>query len=217
MGAPALHGTRPDAGQADLDVLEGADERRPGHRSVLASAAVVAALLFGMTAVDRAPAPEPEPLLVLRDAELVTRDRPIGDRLAEAGMHVEVVNTSDVIMVVRGASLVPGTWAVEVVDRPLLRPGQSVVLSLHRTVRCDERASNGAVPEHLVVEASTDDATLAVRLAVDDPAAYGGRLDDALRDPGRACVVTDDVVSGPIGDLVGEYRARRATSDAPGS
>ena len=209
-----------------MDVLVGADEvgvdddggagRR--RRSALASAAgvtaVVTALLLGTTVVDRSP--EAAPLLALWGAEPVPRDRTVGDRLAEAGLHVEVVNTSDLTMVVRGASLVPGAWEVDLVDRALLRPGQTVLLSLHRTVSCDERASYGPAPEHLVVDASTGGGTVAVRLAVDDPAAYGGRLDDVLRDPGRACVVTDDDVGGPIGDLVGEYRARRAApQDAP--
>ncbi len=219
MGAPALRGP------PDVDVLAGADEgggdddgAGPRHRSALASAAgvtaVVSALLLGTTVVDGPP--EPAPLLALRGAEPVPRDRTVGDRLAEAGLHVEVVNTSELTMVVRGASLVPGAWEVDLVDRALLRPGQSVLLSLHRTISCDERASYGPAPEHLVVDASTDGGTVAVRLAVDDPAAYGGRLDDVLRDPGRACVVTDGDVGGPIGDLVSRYRARRAAPPEDG-
>ena len=178
-------------------------------------AAVVAALLLGAAALHRSPRPD-APLLVLRAGELVPRDRTVGDRLAEAGMHVEVVNTGDRTLDLRSASLVPGAWEVEVVDRPLLLPGESVVLSLHRTVVCDERASYGPSPEHLVLEATTDDDEDAVvRLPVADPSAYGGRLDDALRDPRRACAATGGDVEGPIGDLVGSWRARRAWPPVP--
>ena len=96
-----------------------------------------------------------------------------------------------------------------------LVPGESVVLSLRRTVRCDGDAMHGPSPEHLVLTArgSADD-DVVVRLPVADEAAYGGRLDEALRDPGRACVATGDV-GGPLGDLVGSWRARRAWPPVP--
>jgi hypothetical protein len=216
VGADATHRPCPVDGQAPGDVLVGGDDEGPERPPVLwAAAAVAAALLAGATAVD--PSPEPDAaLLALRAGHLVPRDRILDDRLAEAGMHVEVVNASDRTLDVRGASLLPGAWEVDVVDRSLLQPGESVVLSLHRTVVCDERASYGPFPEHLVVEARTeDDEAALVRLPVADPSAYGGLLDDALRDPGRACVVAGDEVGGPIGDLVGSWRARRASPPSP--
>ncbi len=151
---------------------------------------VAAALLVGATAVDTSPDTE-APLLALRPGELVPRDRVLDDRLAVAAMHVEVVNSTDRMLDVRSASLVPGAWEVDVVDRTLLLPGESLVLSLHRTVVCDERASYGPFPEHLRLEARTDDGEdVVVRLPVTDrPAARAG-LADALRHPGRACTGT---------------------------
>ena len=206
MGAPATHRPGPDGLQDPGDVLAGGDEAAGRHPALLV-AAVVAALLVGATTVDLSPQAPP---LALREGELVPRDRIVDARLAEAAMHVEVVNTSERTVDVGAAALVPGAWEVDVVDRTLLRPGESLVLSLRRTVVCDERASYGPSPEHLVLEARTaDDEDVVVRLPVRDPAAYGGQLDEALRDPGRACVATG-VVSGPVGDLVGSWRARRA-------
>ena len=189
------------------DVLAGGDDDGRRHPALWA-AAVAGALLVGVAAIDRSP---DAPGLVLRDGVLVTRDHPVDERLAEAGMHVEIVNAGDRTLTVERAALEPGAWDVDVVDRPVLVPGESLVLSLHRTVSCDERASYGPAPEHLVLEAR-DPAQVAVvvRLPVSDPAAYGGRLDDALRDPGRACVVTGGDAGGPIGDLIGSWRARRA-------
>ncbi len=217
MGADATHRPCPADGQATADVLVGAGDAGPGRRTALAAAAVVAALLVGATALDRSP-DRPAPVLTLRAGELVPRDRTVGDRLAEAGMHVEVVNAAGLAMDVRAASLVPGAWQVDIVDRTLVRPGESLVLSLHRTVVCDERASYGPFPEHLVLEARTSgEDDVVVRLPVAGPSAYGGRLDDALRDPGRACVVTGGDVGGPLGDLVGSWRARRAWPPAPSS
>ena len=204
MGAQVTH--RPQADEPPDDVLAGGDEAA-GRHPALWVAAAVATVLVGAATVDRSPQP---PLLVLREGELVPRDRIVDERLAEAAMHVEVVNTSERTVDVGAAALVPGAWEVDVVDRTLLRPGESLVLSLRRTVVCDEQASDGPSPEHLVLEARTaDDEDVVVRLPVRDPAAYGGQLDVALRDPARACVATG-VVRGPIGDLVGSWRARRA-------
>ena len=210
MGAHASHLPRPADRPVTADVLVAGAERTGRHPSLWA-AAVVAALVVAAAAVDRAPAP-PDPVLVLREGEIVPRDRTLDERLAEAGLHVEVVNAGDRTLDLRRAALVPGAWEVDVVDRPLLVPGESLVLSLHRTVLCDEHASYGPSPEHLVLEARTadDGRPVVVRLPVADDAAYGGRLDDALRDPGRACVVSGDDVGGPLGDLVGSWRARRA-------
>ena len=191
MGADATHRSCPADGQSTADVLVGADDDRPSGRTRLwTAAAVLGGLLLGATALDRSTEPA-TPLLVLRAGELVPRDRTVDDRLAEADLHVEVVNTGVRTLDLRSASLVPGAWQVDIVDRPVMLPGESVVLSLHRTVVCDERASYGPFPEHLVLEATTADGEDAlVRLPVAHPAAYGGRLDDALRDPGRACVAT---------------------------
>ncbi len=178
---------------------------------------MVVALLVGAAAVDRPQTPQ-EPVLVLRDGEIVPRDRALVVRLAEAGLHVEVVNAGHRVLDLRRAALVPGAWEVDVVDRPVVVPGESLVLSLHRTVVCDERASYSPFPEHLVLEARTadDGQEVAVRLPVADPAAYGGRLDEALRHPGRACVVSGDDIGGPLGDLVGSWRARRAWQSGQG-
>ena len=187
MGADATHSPGPVAGPAPTDVLAGADDDRLPRSRLWTAAAVLAALLLGATTLDPPAGPD-APRLALRAGELVPRDRTVDDRLAEAGMHVEVVNTGDRTLDLRSASLVPGAWEVDVVDRPLVLPGESLVLSLHRTVVCDERASYGPSPEHLVLEARTDDdEDTVVRLPVADPSAYGGQLDDALRDPGRAC------------------------------
>lgn len=214
MAAAATSQPRPPDGRAPVDVLV-ADG--PGRRSpVWPAAALLVALLLGTTVVDREPAPAP-PVLALRAGELVARDRTIDARLAEAGMHVEVVNTGDRTLELRRAALVPGAWAAELVDRPLLVPGESAVLSLHRTVRCDEPGSYGPAPEHLVLEAAADDGDVVlVRLPVADPSAYGGRLGEALGDPGRACVVTGGGAGGAIGDLVSSWRARRAWPPVPG-
>ena len=186
----ALDGTRrpwPEDGQADTDVLVGADGA--GHRSAVVVVGIVVAVLAGGAALDRSP--EPDPVLALRAGALVPRDRTVDDRLAEADVHVELVNLAGHALDVRRVALVPGAWEADVVDRTRVPPGESVVLSLHRTVVCDERASYGPFPEHLVLEATTADGEDAlVRLPVAHPAAYGGRLDDALRDPGRACVAT---------------------------
>ena len=216
MGADATHRPGPGQGQAPPDVLVGADEG-PGRRPAVWAAAVVAAVVVGAATVDRSPAPR-APLLALRHGELLPRDRTVGHRVAEAGMHVEVVNTTDRALDVRAARLVPGTWEVDVVDGTLVQPGRSIALSLHRTVVCDERASYGPFPEHLVLEAQTShDEAAVVRLPVADPAAYGGRLDDALRDPGRACLVASGAGSGPLGDLVDSTGARRAWPPVPSS
>jgi hypothetical protein len=212
VGADPTHRPCPADGQTPRDVLVGADEAG-GRRPAVRAAAVVAALLVGAAAVDRSP--PPAPLLALRDGDLVPRDRTVGDRLAEAGMHVEVVNAADLAMDVRAASLVPGAWEVDVVDRTLVRPGESIVLSLHRTVVCDERASYGPFPEHLVLEVRTSDDAEAVVVSLPVADAYGGRLDDALRDPGRACIVTGGDVGRPLGDLVSSWRARRAWPPVP--
>ena len=209
MGAPGTHRSFPAQGQAPADVLAGADEDDLSRAAPWAAALVVA-LLVGAVVDGRSSEPAPRPL-VLRAGELVLRDRVVDHRLAEAGLHVEVVNAGAGALDLRQAALVPGAWEVEVVDRTLLLPGESVVLSLHRTVVCDERASYGPVPEHLVLTALAPDGDdLVVRLPVADPAAYGGRLDDVLRDPGRACSDEADDVGGPLGDLVGSWRARRA-------
>ena len=204
----ALDGTRrpwPEDGQADTDVLVGADGA--GHRSAVVVVGVVVAVLAGGAALDRSP--EPDPVLALRAGALVPRDRTVDDRLAEADLHVELVNLAGHALDVRRVALVPGAWEADVVDRTRVPPGESVVLSLHRLVLCDERASYGPAPEHLVVEALADGSPVVVRLPVADEAAYGGRLDDALRDPGRACVVGVRT-GGPIGDLVDTWRERRA-------
>ncbi len=215
MGADPSHLPRPADRQVSADVLAGGDE--PAGRSAWRVAAVVLALLVGLAVVDRPPPPQ-APALGLRDGEIVPRDRALDERLAEAGLHVEVVNTGDRVLDLRRAALVPGAWEVDVVDRPLLVPGESLVLSLHRTVVCDERASSSPFPEHLVLEARTveDGQDVVVRLPVADPAAYGGQLDEALRHPGRACVVSGDDVGGPLGDLVGSWRARRAWQSGQG-
>ena len=208
----ALDGTRrpwPGDGQAGTDVLVGADGAR--HRSALVAAVVVAAVVIGVLAGGAAltRSPEPDPVVALRAGALVPRDRTVDDRLAEAVVHVELVNLADHALDVRRVALVPGAWEADVVDRTRVPPGESVVLSLHRVVLCDERASYGPEPEHLVVAAHAAGSPVVVRLPVADAAAYGGRLDDALRDPGRACVVTGRT-AGPIGDLVDSWRARRA-------
>jgi hypothetical protein len=138
-------------------------------------------------------------------------DRTLDARLAEAGLRVEVVHAGGSAVQVRSASLVPGAWEVDLARHPALRPGKRLALRLRRTVVCDERASYGPVPEHLVLEARTDDDRDAVvRLPVESPSAYAGQLDDALREPGRACVVTGGSDGGPTGDLVASWRARRA-------
>ena len=211
----ALDGTRrpwPGDGQAGTDVLVGADGAR--HRSALVAAVVVAAVVIGVLAGGAAltRSPEPDPVVALRAGALVPRDRTVDDRLAEAVVHVELVNLADHALDVRRVALVPGAWEADVVDRTRVPPGESVVLSLHRVVLCDERASYGPFPEHLVLEARTadDGQPVVVRLPLADPTAYGGRLDEALRHPGRACVASGDAVGGPHGDLVGSWRARRA-------
>ena len=213
MGAQATQ--RPPADGLPGDVLAEGDEAGRRHPVLWAAVVlvVVAAALVGAVAVDRSPGVPPP--LALRAGELVPRDRIVAERLAEAAMHVEVVNTSERTVDVGAAALVPGAWQVDVVDRTLLRPGESLVLALRRTVVCDERASYAPSPEHLVLEARTaDDEDVVVRLPVGDPSAYGGQLDDALRDPGRACVVTGGD-GGPVGDLVGSWRARRAWPPVP--
>jgi len=216
VGADVTHRTCPAGGQAPDDVLVGADDGR-GRRTALWAVVAVTAVVVGATAVDSQPEPA-TPLLTMREGVLVPRDRVVDDRLAEAGMHIEVVNAGDRALDLRSAALVPGTWEVDIVDRLLVVPGESLVLSLHRTVDCAEGASYGPVPEHLVLEARTpDDREAVVRLPVADAAAYGGLLDDALRDPARACVVMGGDVAGPLGDLISSWRARRAGPPVPSS
>lgn len=209
MGADATHRPRPADGRVPDDVLVHGDDGPPRRSGWTAAAAVIALAVVAVAVVVPA-SPGPAPALALRAGELVPRDRSVGDRLAEAAMHVEVVNTGAWALDLQGAALVPGSWQVDVVDRPRVVPGESVVLSLHREVACDAGATYGPAPEHLVLRTRTSDGDETVeRLPVADPAAYGGRLDDALRDPGRACVDTLGG-DGPIGDLVASWRARRA-------
>lgn len=208
MGAPPTYRPSPTAGRASADVLVSGVERAPWVPSPRVQAAGVAAVLLaasvGVTAaLVQAQRAQDARDLALRAAErrlpmalrtssvLVPRDRgsPAPGEPAQARVHVEVVNTGPSTVRVLSGALAPGSWVVEVVDRDVVMPGESLVLALHRSVDCSGEVPPGPAPEQLVLTALLPDQS-PVSVALDvarEQAAYGGRLDDALRDPGRAC------------------------------
>ena len=208
MGAAPSLSSRPCADRAAGDVLVSGSERAPWSPSArllgACAAAVLVAATLGVTlALVRASQAEDARALALRAAQdrlpmalrtgpaLIPRHRggvPPGQP-ASARVHVEVVNEgSDTVRVVSGA-LTPGSWLVDVVDRDVVTPGESLVLALHRSVDCSGEVPPGPAPEQLVLTALLPDqspASVAVDVAREQPA-YAGRLDDVLRDPARAC------------------------------
>ena len=208
MGAPPTTRPSPTAGREPVDVLVSGVEREPWTPSPRTQAALLPAVLLAATvavtaALVQAQRAEDARALAVRAAErelplelrtgpaVVLRDRG-SDRPgapAQAAVHVEVVNRGAATLRVLSGSLTPGSWRVEVVDRDVVAPGESLVLSLHRDVDCSGQVPVGPAPEQLVVTALLPDQSpesVALDVAREQPA-DDGRLDDVLRDPLRAC------------------------------
>ena len=210
----------PRADRESEDVLVSGSERAPWQppprlQSAAVAAVILAAALAVPTALVRsqraedaralaARAEQQRLVLALRQGpHLVLRDTAGStDVPAQAHMHVELVNESRRRVQLESASLTPGDWRVDIVDRSLLLPGESVVLSLRHPVDCGAPPVDEPAPEHLVLRAAVADRPPStVRLDLAGEQAYGGLLDDALRDPRRACAAPAPGPYGPIGDL----------------
>ncbi len=207
MGAPPTSRPYLTTGRESPDVLVSGPERAPWAPSPRAQAAVVPVLLLmatvGVTAaLVQAQRAEDARALAVRAAErglplqlrtgpsLIPRDRSgPGDAPAQARVHVEVVNRGAQAVRVLSGALTPGSWLVDIVDRDVVPPGESLVLALHRSVDCSGHVPAGPTPEQLVLTALLpDDRPVSVALDVaSEQDAYAGRLDDALRDRARAC------------------------------
>jgi len=207
MGAPLTTRPSPTAGREPVDVLVSGAEREPWSPSPRAVGACAVAVLLaaavGVTAVGaqgqraqdaRLPAERTAeralPLELRTGPALVPRSRAAtGSAPAHAIVHVEVVNRGRSTVRVLSGALTPGTWRVEVVDRDVVVPGESLVLALHRSVDCTGLVPVGPAPTQLVVTALLPDqspVSVGLDVAREQPA-YDGRLDDLLRDPLRAC------------------------------
>lgn len=212
MAAPPPYRS-PVVDRTPVDALVSGDEREPWTPSPRLASGVLAAVLLavpvavtaGLVQSQRA---EDARSLALREAErvlpmqlragpvLVARDRG-PDRpgaSAQARVHVEVVNRGPLTVQVLSGVLTPGAWVVDVVDRDVVLPGESLMLALHRSVDCSGQVPLGPAPEQLVLTGLLPDdspRTVALDLAREQDA-YAGSLDDALGDPARAC-------SAPVG------------------
>lgn len=198
------------------DVIAGGSEPSgaPSPRLVVGTAVLVlllaGAVLLRPAGPSGGPAPTADPVRFALHPRSVVVPRhvpPADGRAAVAGLHLELVNTGEAAVVLSAVRLVPGSWQVQVVDRPQLRPGWSAVLDLRREVDCAPATDHGPVPTELVVEAEVEVGGRRVVRTVDvgpEQDAYEGRLDDVLGDPGHACdLEAAGPLAGPIGDLFG--------------
>jgi hypothetical protein len=213
VGAPPPYRISTVVDREPLDTLVSGDEREPWTTSPRVAAGLLAAVLVsvpvavtaGLVQTQRAndarfialrEAGRVLPMALRTGPALVPRDRG-PDRpgaSAQARVHVEVVNRGPLTVRVLSGDLTPGPWVVDVVDRDVVLPGESLVLALHRSVDCSGQVPLGPAPEQLVLTGLLPDSsprTVALDLAREQEA-YAGSLDDALRDPGRAC-------SAPVG------------------
>ena len=202
------------------DVLAGGTDRPPWHptrRPVVAAGLV---LTVGLAAAGglllRQSLPDPAPardttavtgvqIALQSDAHVVPRHLPpLPGRPAQAVLRVEVVNHGALPVRLISAALVPGVWEAELIDRPVMRPGWSAVLSLHRDVDCAPAAEHGRAPRDLllVLEIGGRAASRTLDLGPGQTA-YDGQLDEVLGRPLAACSRTPRTsLLGPIGDLV---------------
>lgn len=214
--------SRPSARDAEpvADVLHSGAEGppwRPTRRQVRSAAGALAgaglaaaALLVPPWLAGPAPAGAGAQTLplVLRDGTVVLRrDAAPEQGRVRGGVHVEVQNAGRRALRLTSAALVPGQWAVSVVEDAgdaaepsgegrFLRPGWSAVLVLHRLVDCTPGAEHGHAPTRLVLEADVDGRRLSRAIDVGPGSSgYRGGLDDALGAPAAFCAVSAS--SGP--------------------